>query len=91
MDYEEVRQFILQWVEENTRILVGEEAAGLEFSDDLNLVAGGVIDSLEFLNLLAAVEERFGVEVDLSETEPTAFSTPAGLANAVVQSGSCRD
>ena len=91
MGSEEVRQFLFAWLGENTRFLIGDEALEMEITDDLNLVAGGVIDSLGFLNLLTALEERFGIEVDLSEVEPSEFSTPAGLIKAVVQSSERSD
>jgi acyl carrier protein len=39
-----------------------------------------------FMNLLVKVEDRFEVEVDLDDREPSEFTTVDGLARAVAQS-----
>lgn len=44
-----------------------------------NLLEEGIIDSLEFLDLLAALEERSGVELDLLDADPASFMTIGGL------------
>lgn len=44
-----------------------------------NLIEEGIIDSLEFLDLLAALEERAGVELDLLDSDPAMFTTIGGL------------
>ena len=40
-----------------------------------SLIANGVIDSLAILQLIAFIEERFGVTIDDSEVTPDNFQT----------------
>jgi acyl carrier protein len=40
-------------------------AVGQSLPDDLDLLASGLIDSFGFLELIALLEERLGIEVDL--------------------------
>ncbi|MDP2710633.1 MAG: acyl carrier protein [Solirubrobacteraceae bacterium] len=39
-------------------------------ADDLDLIDAGLIDSLGMLEIIAAVEARFAIEVDFEELEP---------------------
>jgi acyl carrier protein len=64
---EAVREFILQTFDGELR------ARGLEAKDvpdDFDLLLDGVIDSLGILELLGALEERFGVRIELEEMDP---------------------
>lgn len=57
-------------------------------SVDTDLIASGMLDSLGLVELLAAAEQRFGVELALDELEIEQLSTPARLAELVqVQGG----
>ncbi|MFQ5792389.1 MAG: GNAT family N-acetyltransferase [Acidobacteriota bacterium] len=38
--------------------------------DDFDLLTGGVIDSLGFVELLAAVEQHFGIQIDFEDLDP---------------------
>jgi acyl carrier protein len=74
---EEVRDFIVK--------AVGAAAQG-NAANDLHLLNTGVIDSVEFVNLIAAIEDRFALEVDLGASDPDEFLTVGGLARCVVAS-----
>lgn len=51
------------------------DVADSELTEDYDLVAGGVIDSLGLLKLIAWIEERFGLPVDDVELDPESFRT----------------
>ena len=64
---EEVRGFILQ------DLAVPLAELGLspeEISDDFDLLTSGVIDSLGLLELIAGVNERFGLDIDFETLDP---------------------
>ena len=44
-----------------------------ELTPDFDLVAGGVIDSLGLLKLIAWLEDRFGLPVDELDLDPDSF------------------
>lgn len=72
--YAEIRDFI---VSAAPNAAARAAAGGV---DDLHLLNAGVVDSLGFVNLLAAIEERFGIEIDLGDADPDEFLTVGGLA-----------
>ena len=48
-------------------------------SNDFSLTGTGVFDSMDFMNLIADVEEHFNVEVDFSNHDPEFFTTLGGF------------
>ena len=63
---EEVEQFILGE-------LVADEISEIEPDEDL--LAAGIVDSFGLQQLLAFIQERYGVSVDPSELTPANFQT----------------
>jgi acyl carrier protein len=59
--------------------------------DDFDLRAHGVVDSLGFLELVTALEEELGLEVDLDVLAPEHLTTVGPLVEAVaVQAATAR-
>ncbi len=58
-----------------------------ELDSDYDLIAGGVVDSLGLLKVVAWMETEFDVEVDESELGPDSFRTPAAIGAFIDQSG----
>jgi acyl carrier protein len=54
--------------------------------DDFSLVESGIVDSFGLLDLLAAAEKRFGVQVEMGAHDLDVFTTFAGFATAVAAS-----
>jgi len=52
---------------------------------DADLIDGGVLDSLALVELLAAVEVEFGIEVPLDELDLERIRTLSGLAELVTE------
>lgn len=53
------------------------------FADDDSLVVSGRLASLDVVNVLVAVEQAFGVEVDADDFDPVAFDSVASVAELV--------
>ena len=63
----EIRAYVLEHVRERL------EAAGLNASDvrdETDLLGDGILDSLEVLELMAAVGDRYGIEGDWEDYDP---------------------
>lgn len=58
----------------------------LDVEVDTDVISGGMLDSLAFVQLLLALEEEFGVKVDLSDLELEDFSSVANVARLVTAS-----
>ena len=70
------RQYVLD------HFLVGEDPDNLTLATPL--VTGGIVDSLGLLDLVAFIEETYGVEFQAHEVDPTQFDTLASI-NALLQ------
>lgn len=66
----EVRQFIAD------RFLFGDDK---KLSDSLSLLDSGIVDSTGILEIVAHLEERFGVKVDNDEMIPENLDTIASI------------
>lgn len=55
----------------------------LEVDVDTDVIESGVLDSIGFVRLLVALEDRFGVTVDVAELELDDFSSVSRIADLV--------
>jgi acyl carrier protein len=56
-----------------------------EVGDDLDLLMSDVVDSLGMIELIMAVNERFGLDVDFEGLDPEEFTVLGPLARHVAQ------
>ncbi len=54
-----------------------------EIPDDFDLLTNGVIDSLGFLEMVSALQEKFDVEIDFEEIDPEKLSVIGPLCEYV--------
>ena len=60
----------------------------VEISPDTDLLGSGILDSLGFIDLIAFIEESTGVQLDLMDIDPDAFSRVQGLCEFALASRS---
>jgi acyl carrier protein len=77
-----VRKYIVNYVNN-----LKPQVYSLEEQTECNLVDDGYLDSLDFINLIGAIEIEFSVEIDLGDYDPEVFTTLSGLVEAVEASG----
>lgn len=63
------------------------EGLELDVDVDTDVIEDGLLDSLAFVQLLLALEEEFGVKVDLADLELDDFSTVTRIARLVAGKG----
>jgi acyl carrier protein len=80
MSEAEVREVVVELL---TKAAAAKGAGPFDPSDGLHLVDSGLLDSFAFLDLLTALETRFGVQLDLTEADPDVFLRLGGLARLV--------
>jgi acyl carrier protein len=71
-----VKQFILD------RLLAGEDPNRL--TPTTPLISAGILDSMGLIELVAFLEEKFGVRIEAHEVDPANFDTLAAI-DALVQ------
>jgi len=72
---------IITWVTEQQ----AEKGNIVEVTPETDLLASGLLDSLDFLHLMTFIEEELNVDVPVEQLSPDNFSTPA-IAGALVDS-----
>lgn len=55
--------------------------------DDFDLLVGGIIDSFGILELIADVNEHFGIEIDFEELDPEGLTVVGEFSAYVAQAG----
>lgn len=82
------QQDLVGWVTDWVRTHSLEPAAvPTQLEVDTDLLATGLLDSVAFVELLAALEHRVGAPIDLSDVDPAEFTTVRGLCGlALAQS-----
>ena len=75
MTREELTGSVRQWV--STHKLLDQN--GIELTDDTDLIATGLLDSFDFVQLLAFSEGLIGGQVDLVDIDVETFTTLGGF------------
>ena len=82
MQEQEIRALVKDWVRSHSR---APEARTATIGDDTDLLTTGLLDSLGFVELLAHVEQATGREVDLSDADPSEFTTVQGFCRLALR------
>jgi acyl carrier protein len=85
---EMVRDFILETFDGELRARALQSD---DVPDDFDLLLEGVIDSLGMLELIGALEERFGVRIELEEMDPDHVTVVGPLSEYVADRVSSPD
>jgi acyl carrier protein len=70
---------IRDWVAKN-----GQRQDLGRVSDETDLIASGALDSMGFIELLIYVESIIGRNIDLSDFDPSVFTSIQGLARSIL-------
>jgi acyl carrier protein len=76
----EVRSFVVEKLRE---VAEGKGVSLPDLSDDVDLLDTGLIDSMGFVELIVAVEDRFGRQIDFGNLSAKDFTTLGGFVAAV--------
>lgn len=77
---DEIKEFILSKARRNVKVLgIGEEI----LSDDFSLRGSGIFDSMQIVELITDLENKFDIEIDLSDLEPSEFDTISGFSRSI--------
>lgn len=78
---DDVRRFVVEYL---TGMAERFGVKDLCLDDATYLLEIGVIDSIGFIELVLATEERFGIALDLDRHDPAVFTTLGGYVKTVV-------
>jgi acyl carrier protein len=82
MQEQELRTLVTTWVRHHSR---APEAGTTAIGADTDLLATGLLDSLGFVELLAHVEQTTGRAIDLSDADPSEFTTVQGFCRLALR------
>jgi acyl carrier protein len=75
----ELSDRIKEWVMKN-----GQRQDNVQMNGETDLIASGALDSMGFIDLLMHVETITGRKIDLSDLDPSVFTSIQGLAHSVL-------
>lgn len=77
---DDVRRFVVEYLADMARRF---GVNTLDLDDDTHLLEIGVMDSIGFIELVLATEQRFGLALDLDREDPVVFTTLGGFVRTV--------
>lgn len=81
----------MQSIEEKVRTYIADNilfsSDGYPYSDDTSFLENGVVDSMNVMELVAYVEEAFGVKVEDSDIVPANFDSVQNLSSYLRRKG----
>lgn len=63
--------------------ILAELRPDVDFTKEQNLIDDGVLDSFDFVSLVAELGEAFDVEISVDDLLPENFNTPALMAQLI--------
>ena len=79
MNHQSVKQSVKEYILEE--FLPGEDP--VELTDDLQLISGGILDSISTLKLIMHLEESFDITVEAHEADKEHLDTINRIADLV--------
>jgi Phosphopantetheine attachment site. len=74
-------------MKENIIEILTELRPEFDFTDNVNFIEEGMIDSLDIVNLVAELESTFSINIDGLDVVPENFSTIENIINLLVKTG----
>jgi acyl carrier protein len=83
--HNELVALVIQWVKENKR---SSDFPDPEITENTDLMAAGLLNSFDFVDLVLFIEEQSGLKINLADVDPGEFTIVKGLCSiALSQSG----
>lgn len=76
----EAQEKIIAWVVRRQAELTGEK---IEINAETDLLAGGLLDSLDFLHLITFIEDEYKLRIPVNLLAPENFATPRAAGQTV--------
>ncbi len=76
----DIKKFITTKLHEKAALL-GEPQP--DVTHDYDIMASGLLDSMEFLVMISEIEDKYFVEVNFSEADPESMSTVEGFLGSM--------
>jgi acyl carrier protein len=80
------RDQVVQFLTNKLRMVSASRGKTLaELPESFNFLDADLMDSLGFVNLIQELEQKFNVQLDLSDADPELLVTLGGLADTTAQ------
>ena len=83
----EIKKFIIEHLRDGFK---GNDIDTDFIEDDFDLMKMGIIDSIGFIRLIGAIEDRFNIEVDFEEMEAEELTVIGSLAKFIAENARTR-
>lgn len=60
-----------------------------DFTEDVDFIEEGMLDSFDVINLVSALDDKFGISIDGVDIIPENFSSVKAIAALLKKNGAC--
>jgi acyl carrier protein len=78
----ELDDLIIKWVRRNAQTNGNGQ---VELTKQTNLMESGLLDSIGFVELIVFMEKHTGCSIDLTDVDPSEFTTVEGLSGIALR------
>lgn len=65
--------------------LLQEIRPDVDFETETELVDDGILDSMDIVSIISEIDDRFGVQIRITELDPDNFNSAENLLNLIEQ------
>lgn len=66
-------------IKETVKAIMEEIKPTVDMEDVDDIIDGGYLDSLEFMSMISALNDQFGIEIDVDDIIPENFNSLAAI------------
>lgn len=67
--------------------ILSEIRPEFDFSENINFIENGMLDSLDVINLVVALDNHFGISIDGMDISPGNFATTESIVALLIKNG----
>lgn len=67
--------------------ILSEIRSEFDFSENINFIENGMLDSLDVINLVVALDNHFGISIDGMDISPENFATTESIVALLIKNG----
>jgi D-alanine--poly(phosphoribitol) ligase subunit 2 len=67
--------------------ILAEIRPEFDFSEDVNYIENGMLDSLDVINLVVELDNHFGISIDGVDISPENFATLSSILSLLIKNG----
>ncbi len=77
-------------MKDNIRMILSEIRPEFDFKESSNFIQEGLLDSFDIIQLVAALDDEYGISIDGTDIIPENFSSLDGIIELLTKNGALK-